>query len=566
MLIMGINSYFEHPSVALIEDGEVLFAAEDERFTGIKHGRRYTPFSSYLPVNAMHKGLAYIGRTAADLDEIAYSYHRWDHLKSLAGCLTGSRLSSLRDELSAFATLANLPHALRSGYEIPHRLRDRLRPEDLRGVPVREWRHHLSHAASAYYCSGWDNALVVVADGAGEKACTTVYEGRGKELRKITEEVLPNSLGHFYSFVTEHLGFEPFGDEFKVMGLAAYGEPRYKDVFDSIVRLGPQGRYTVDLRALRSLTAALGERRLPHQKIEQIHMDIARSAQARLEETLVHLVSHHARATGLRRLCLAGGTFLNCVANGRLAGLGLFDEIFVQPAASDAGTALGAAALSAIRRGGDAQLRYASFALGTSHDERSIAEAIDQSGAESEVLVEKDMVERLARRLADGDICAVFRGRMEFGPRALGMRSLLASPLDPTMRKRLNVVKGREQFRPVAPLVADEAFDRYFDGHRDPYMLFTTKVRPEARDLIPSAVHADDTARVQSVPRDHDPFLHAVLTEFGRITGHPVLINTSFNVRGRPIIESPQEALGCFFSSGIEAMVMENRFIERRSR
>lgn len=563
MLIMGINSYFEHPSVALIEDGKILFAAEDERFTGIKHGRRYTPFNSYLPVAAMHKALAYIERTVADVDEIAYSYHRWDHLRSLYGCLTGARLSSLRDELSAFASLANLRHALRSGYEIPHRYRDRLDLAALRKIPVREWQHHLSHAASAFFCSGWDKALVVVADGAGERACTSVYLGNGRRLDPVGEEVLPNSLGHFYSFVTEHLGFEPFGDEFKVMGLAAYGEPRFSDVFERIVKLAPQGRYTVDLNALQSLAGLLGPRRTQGQEIEQLHMDIAKSAQMRLEETLIHLVSHYARQTGARRLCLAGGTFLNCVANGKIAKLGLFDEIFVQPAASDAGTALGAASLSAIRKGGPAQLRYETAALGTEYDEDAIAAAVSHTDATPHKVGDEEMVRRLAERLAGGSICAVFRGRMEFGPRALGMRSLLASPLDPAMCKRLNVVKGREQFRPVAPLVTEEDFDRYFDGHQDPYMLFTCDVLPEARELIPSAVHADHTARVQVVRRAQDPFLHALLTEFGRLTGHPVLINTSFNVRGKPIIESPLEALGCFYTSEVGALALGNHLIEK---
>ncbi|MFE2141815.1 carbamoyltransferase [Streptomyces sp. NPDC059456] len=563
MLIMGINSYFEHPAVALVEDGEVLFAAEDERFTGIKHGRRYSPFSTYLPVAAMHKALAHTGRSASDITEIGYSYHRWDHVRSLHGCLTGRRLSSLRDELSAFAMLANLPHALRSGYDIPHRYRDRLPLEGVRRIPVREWRHHLSHAASAFHCSGWDNALVIVADGAGENACTSVYEGRGKNLRKMAEEVLPNSLGHFYSAVTEHLGFEPFSDEFKVMGLAAYGESRFSPVFDSIVRLRPGGRYTVDLKALRSLGRLLPPRRRHGEPVGQIHMDIAKSAQLCLERALIHVVTHFARTTGLRRLCLAGGTFLNCVANGRLAALGIFDEIFVQPAASDAGTALGAAALSAIRRGGPAQLHCPSMALGTDHDDGELANVIAQAGDTARTLDPAALAERLAVRLSEGTICAVFRGRMEFGPRALGMRSLLASPLDPGMRDRLNALKGREGFRPVAPIVTEEAFGRYFEGHRDPYMLFTSEVRAEEREKIPSAVHADGTARVQTVPRDRDPFLHSVLTAFERLTGHPVLINTSFNVRGKPIIESPVEALGCFHTSQIGALALGSHLLEK---
>jgi carbamoyltransferase len=564
MLILGINSYFEHPSVALVEDGRVLFAAEDERFTGIKHGRRYTPFSGYLPVAALYRALEHTGRHLGEVDEIGYSYHRWHHLRNLTGCLTGRRLSSLRDELSAFASLANLPHALRAGYDIPHRLRDRIPPEAFARIPFREWRHHLAHAASAFFCSGWDEALVVVADGAGEAECTSVYAGRGGTLRRLGGEQLPDSLGHFYSEVTAHLGFEPFADEFKVMGLAAYGEPVYQAEMAALVRLSPGGRYSVDPRGLRNLSRLLPGARQPGDPIGQAQMDVARSAQVRLEEALVHVVTHYAAVTGSRRLCLAGGTFLNCVANGRIAATGLFDEIFVQPASHDAGTALGAAALSGIRRGGPAQLDCPAYFLGTEYSPEAIGRVLADSGIEAPPgRDESERIDHLASRLAQDDICAVFRGRMEFGPRALGMRSLLASPLAAEMTARLNRVKGREQFRPVAPIVTTEAFADYFDGHCDPYMLFTTQVRPQARKLIPGAVHVDGTARVQAVSRDRDPFLHGLLNRFAELTGHPVLINTSFNVRGKPIIESPQDALACFHTSDIQCLMLGDRVLDK---
>lgn len=563
MIILGINSYFEHPSVAILRDGELLFAAEDERFTGIKHGRRYTPYSGYLPVDAIYRGLRATGLTIADIDEIGYSYHRWDHLKSLWGCISGRRFSSLGEELKAFETLAFLPRALRSGYEVPHRYRDLIDPAALSRIPFREWNHHLSHAASAFHCSGWDEALTIVSDGAGENACTSVYVGRGRELELVAEQVLPNSLGHFYSAVTQHLGFEPFADEFKVMGLAAYGEPRFAETFRRILRLEDGGLYSVDMAALRDLDSVLPPARVHGAPIEQLHMDIARSAQQRLEDALIHVVSHFARTTGQRRLCLAGGTFLNCVANGKIARLGLFDDIFVQPAASDAGTAVGAAALSALRRGGPAQLRVDSYGLGTAYSDDQIATTLQQAAIESVHLDDADMTERLVGRLVDDRIVAVFRGRMEFGPRALGMRSLLASPLHQDMTKRLNTVKGREGFRPVAPLVTAEAFDTYFDGQSDPYMLFTSIVREEYRDLIPSAVHADGTARVQTVHREADPFLHGVLSAFGESTGHPVLINTSFNVRGKPIVESPADALGCFYTSDVDSLALGGHLVTK---
>jgi carbamoyltransferase len=563
VLILGINSYFEHPAVALIEDGSVLFAAEEERFTGIKHGRRYSPFSGFLPINSIYRALEYTGRRASDVTEIAYSYHRWQHLRSLHGCLTGRRLSSLRDELSAFASLANLPHALRSGYDIPHRYRTLMPPEEFAATPFREWPHHLAHAASAFFCSGWDKALVVVADGAGENACTSVYEGTGSSLRRLGEEVLPNSLGHFYSAVTQHLGFEPFGDEFKVMGLAAYGEPRYEREVGGAIILLNDGRYTVDLAALQAFPRTLPGRRSPVEPVTQVQMDIAKSAQVRLEQALMHVIGHYRQTTGLRRLCLAGGTFLNCVANGKIAATGWFDEIFVQPAASDAGTAMGAAALSTIRRGGPAQLSYSSFSLGTDYASAKLDAVLSASGTSAEKVSPDAAIDRVADSLARGDVCAVFRGRMEFGPRALGMRSLLASPLDPGMRDRLNRTKGREGFRPVAPIVTAAGFDRYFDGHRDPYMLFTSKVRPEVAEEVPSAVHVDGTARVQTVGPDDDPFLHELLSAFGQRTGHPMLINTSFNTRGKPIVEDPAEALACFLANDVQVLLLGDFLVEK---
>ncbi|KRV46481.1 hypothetical protein AQ490_11320 [Wenjunlia vitaminophila] len=563
MIILGVNSYFEHPSVALVRDGELLFAAEDERFTGIKHGRRYSPYHSYLPIDAAYRALDHTGISFHDIDEIAYSYHRWRHLRSLWGCLTGRRLSTLREELAAFAGLACLPAALRSGYDVPQRYRHLMRPEDIRGVPFREWPHHLTHAASAFFCSGWDEALTIVCDGAGENACTSVFVGRGRRLRTVAEQVVPDSLGLFYSLVTRHLGFEPFADEFKVMGLAAYGEPRFADEFARVLPLLPDGRYRLDLRRLRALDRRVAPARSPGAPLERVHRDIARSAQQRLEEALEHIVTHYARTTGLRRLCLAGGTFLNCVANGRIAALGLFDDVFVQPAASDAGTAVGAASLSAIRRGAPAQLSYDSFCLGTAHPDRAVEAAFTQAGLEAQWLTEAEVTERLADRLARGRIAAVFRGRMEFGPRALGNRSLLAAASDPGMRDRLNRVKGREDFRPVAPIVPWEAFDDYFSGHPDPYMLFTGSAKDKAKERTPAAVHVDGTARVQAVRAEREPFLHRLLCRFADRSGDPVLINTSFNVRGKPIVESPQEALACFLGSEVDCLSMGGWFYEK---
>jgi carbamoyltransferase len=562
--VLGVNSFFEHPAAALVVDGQLLFAAEDERFTGVKHGRRYSPHRTYVPVDAIAAALRFAGMTAADLDEIASSYSRWRHLHSLGGCLTGRRISPLRDELAAFGSLVNWGAALRTGYEIPERHRDVLDPAALGRVHRREWDHHLSHAASAFYCSSFPEALTVVSDGAGEADSLSVFHARGRHLRRIARMRIPHSLGLFYSHVTRHLGFEPFSDEYKVMGLAAYGEPRYADALASALTLR-DGGYALDLDRLGAQCARVAARRRAHEPLEQVHRDLARSAQARLETVLEHVVRHYARATGAKRLCLAGGTFLNCVANGRIAQLGLFDEIYVQPAASDAGTAIGAAGLSSVRGGGPAQLGVASMALGTAHEDDAVARVLDAASVAYKRLAEDTLREHLTRHLARGHVCAVFRGRMEFGPRALGMRSLLASPREAAMRDRLNRIKGREGFRPVAPLVAAERFGRYFDGHANRYMLFTARVRPEMREAIPAAVHVDGTARVQAVAAEHDPFLHGLLGACEREIGHPVLINTSLNTRGKPIVETPHEALACYLTTDVDCMAIGSFLLEKRA-
>lgn len=563
MTILGINSYFEHPAAALIKDGEVVYAVEDERFTGIKHGRKYSPYSTYLPINAIYRALHDTGTTVDELTSIAYSYERWTHLTSLWGCLTGHRFSSLREELTAFFSLTNVRRAMRSGYEIPERYRTVLDPAALGRVPFREWRHHLSHAASAFYCSGWPEALVAVADGAGERATTSVYVGKGRRLTRIGGTNLPHSLGITYSMMTRHLGFEPFSDEFKVMGLAAYGEPRYLKECQALLTLTKGGGYHVDTAAVRDLARLFGRARDPREELEQRHMDVAASIQQRLEEALVHVVKHHLRGTGLRRLCLAGGTFLNCVANGKLARLPEVEEVFVQPASHDAGTALGAAALSWVSQGGTPRLRFPTAALGTGYSDEECARACRRMGVAVRRVPDSALLDELAKRLEEGEIGAVFRGRMEFGPRALGMRSILASPVDPHMRERLNDLKGREGFRPVAPMIKAEAFDAYFDGYADPYMLFTSKARDKARVEAPGAIHVDGSARVQTVWPTRDPWLHELLTRFADRTSVPILINTSLNLRGRPIAESPSDALACLFTSTMDFLVLGNLVVDK---
>jgi len=565
MKVLGINTFFEHPSVALVCDGELAFALEDERLTRIKHGKRYTPYRTYVPFDSICAALRFQGLRAVDLDEVACSYNRWRHLASLWGCFFRRRLSSFQEERTAFRSVSNTRRALIGGHEIPHAFRNVLAAGDFAQVAYREWDHHLAHAASAFFCSGFKEALVVVVDGSGENACTSIYVGRGHKLKRILQIPLPHSLGFFYTFITRHLGFEPFSDEYKVMGLAAYGEPRFAKAMAEIIKLESHGRYRLDLGRLQHLADILGPARGTDEPLNQAYKDIAKSAQSILENALEHVISHHLAATGLRRLCLAGGTFLNCVANQRLARLSPVSDLFVQPASHDAGTAIGAAALSSIARGGNPQLRYGSMFLGTSWSTAQTEGVLRQAGAHYVRLAEAESISRLADLLAKDRVVALFRGRMEFGPRALGNRSILASPCSARTREKLNDIKGREQFRPLAPIVTADAFGDFFEGVPSRYMMLTATVREQARKRVPAVVHADGTARVQVIRPEEDLFLYRLLQTFEERVGVPVLINTSLNVRGKPIDESPHDALVSFYSAGLDAMLLNGFLVERES-
>lgn len=564
MNVLGINSFFEHPAVALATDGKLAFALEDERLTRVKHGKGYTPYKTYLPIDSIYSALRFADLKLADIDEIAYSYDRWKHLASLWGCFTGHRLSSFHEEIAAFRSVSNLQAAGAGGFEIPRRYRDRIDPNDFRKVAFRAWDHHLSHAASAFFCSGYDKALVLVADGSGENACTSVYVGTGKHLKKIRQISLPHSLGFFYSFITEHLGFEPFSDEYKVMGLAAYGEDRYAAQMGAILSIHSDGGYRIDRSRLHALSREIGPARHHGEPLTQQHKDIAKSAQLRLEQAVEALTLAALHETGLNKICAAGGTFLNILVNSRLAALPQVSDMFVQPAAHDAGTAIGAAALSNIRRGGQPQLTYSSMFLGTEASDAEVERHLKVSNVAYRVMT--DAPAQIAELLHRENIVALYRSRMEFGPRALGNRSLLASPVSARTRAKLNDLKVREQFRPLAPLILSERFDEFFEGPKNRYMMFTVNVRDDVKARIPAVTHADGTARAQVIYREDDPFLHDLLVQFERREGVPILINTSLNVRGKPIDESPFDAMASFFTSGIDYLVMGKYLVEHPAR
>jgi carbamoyltransferase len=327
---------------------------------------------------------------------------------------------------------------------------------------------------------------------------------------------------------------------------------------NNILMIGAGPHYRINLQRLMNLTPLLGEPRQPNSDLSEKHFDIAASLQCQLETAIEKIIVYYARTTGLRNICLAGGTFLNVVANAKIAATGCFDDVFIQPASHDAGTSLGAAMLSSRRRDGPCRFPMSSVALGTFYSSAQIERTLQQSGVMYQKLEDADLIDFLALMLAEKRVCGLFRGRIEFGPRALGMRSLLANPMDEKMLEHINSLKGREQFRPLAPMVTEESFSKYFEGVQNRYMLFTVDVRDEMRTVIPAVTHIDGSSRTQVVREREDPFMHKLLNRFADHTGVPVLINTSLNIRGKPIVEHPTDALALLYTSGLDVLALEN--------
>ena len=544
MKILGINAVFHDPAAALVVDGRIVAAAEEERFTRRKHGKRPVPFSTWeLPEQAASWCLEEAGLRPADLDAVAYSYD-----PALAPQaerdVTAGGWEGLR---TLFVTRA--PLFLRSA--LPG-----LDAGRVRFVP-----HHLAHAASACLAAPHETSAVMVLDGRGERASYLAAHACGGSLEVLATQDLPDSLGLLYEDVTEHLGFLRSSDEYKVMALAAYGEPAHLPLMREAVRTTETGFRTepVDWAALAPRIEPGAE----DGRWRREHADLAASVQARIEEVLLELAGRLHRQTGERVLTMAGGVALNCVANAVLAGAGPFDDVWVQPASGDAGTALGAALLVA-GESGDRVEPMTTAALGRGFGERQIRDSLERARVPFEQ--PPDLAAAVADVLASDGVVAWFQGRAEFGPRALGHRSLLANPARAENLRRLNDVKGREQFRPIAPMVTDERAPDIFEGQLpSPYMLFTHRVRPAWRDRIPAVVHVDGSARTQTVDRDREPLLGRLLDAFERRTGVPVLVNTSLNTAGRPMVDSPRDALECFGSTPVDALAVGPYLVRRRA-
>jgi carbamoyltransferase len=569
MYTLGINAAFHDCSACLVRDGVVLAAAEEERFTRIKHGKRPVPFTVWqLPFHAIASCLEQAGIRLRDVDHVAYAYDPWLRLgpegarQAIELPLEPSRgEGGSAWETLGLAYVVNAPRQLADG--APHHLRHLFAGISHDG-PF-QWHfvdHHRAHEASACLAGPFDDCAVLVMDGRGECACTSYGVYRNGRYARIGQVDFPHSLGLLYEDVTAHLGFLHSSDEYKVMALASYGRPAFAAALRDQVRYRGGGQYEV---ARASWPEVLGPPRLRGAPLEQRHMDIARSLQLVLEETVAQMVQWLQAETGATRLAMAGGVALNCVLNARLRESGPFADIWVQPAAGDAGTALGAALwVDAEKRGGTTRRWNMDHAfLGPAFDD----EAIEQLLRESKLAYRRppDIVDACAGLLAQDRVLGWFQGRMEFGPRALGARSILASPLHADMQERLNQIKDREDFRPVAPAVPEEACaDWFVDGRPSPFMLFVDRVRPDKAALIPAVRHVDGTARVQTVSRGQHPAFHALLSAFGERTGVPVLVNTSFNTRGEPIVCTPRDALESFCTTALDALAIGPFLLEKQ--
>lgn len=590
--ILGLSAYYHDSAAALVVDGQVVAAAQEERFTRKKH-------DSNFPNHAIAYCLAEAGLTLADIDQVAF-YDK-PFLK----------FERLMETYAAFA-----PRGFRSfSMAIPVWLKEKLFQKKLLRDEFREIdknfdpskllfaEHHQSHAASAFFPSPFEEAVVLTADGVGEWATTSAAIGHGNTLETVKEIHFPHSLGLLYSAFTYYTGFKVNSGEYKVMGLAPYGEPRFKDlILDKVMDLKEDGSFRLDLQYFDYCTGLtmtndkfaelFGEPvRGAEALLTPFHMDVAASVQAVTEEVMLRLTRSLAKETGIENLCLAGGVALNCVANGEILRDGAFKNIWIQPAAGDAGGSVGAA-LAAYhqhleqprRLNGALDAMHGSY-LGPSYEQSDIESRLTTAGARFESLDDAALIARTADALADELAIGWFQGRMEFGPRALGNRSIIGDPRSPSMQKTLNLrVKYRESFRPFAPSVLREDVSDWFEMEFDsPYMLLVAGVKEErrremtddqkalfgidklniARSDIPAVTHVDYSARVQTVHEETNPRYHALISAFKERTGCPVVVNTSFNVRGEPIVCTPEDAFRCFMGSDIEVLVVGNCFLRK---
>jgi carbamoyltransferase len=593
MRIIGLSAFYHDSAAALVVDGEIVAAAQEERFTRKKHDSRF-------PQHALGYCLEEGGIGLGEVDYVAFYDKPFLKFERLLETYLAFAPRGFRSFRMA------IPLWLKEKLFQKQLLRDELRAFD----PDFDWEakllfteHHQSHAASAFFPSLFDEAVILTMDGVGEWATTSVGFGRGNHLEMRKELHFPHSLGLLYSAFTYYTGFKVNSGEYKVMGLAPYGEPKFTNlIFDKLIDLKPDGTFRLDqsyfdyctgLRMTNDKFDSLfgGPARNPDELLNQRHMDLAASIQAVTEEIVLRLTRSIAADTGAENLCLAGGVALNCVANGKVLRDGKFTKIWIQPAAGDAGGALGAALAAYYLHKGqprrlDNELDGMNGAyLGPAYDDDESARHLEQAGACFDRLDGDQAIERAASDLADGKALGWFQGRMEFGPRALGNRSIIADARSSSMQSALNLkIKYRESFRPFAPAVLREDLSEWFElDVESPYMLLVADVSERRRRAmtaqeqalfgidklnvprseIPAVTHVDYSARIQTVHAETNPRFHALLSAFKRKTGCPVLVNTSFNVRGEPIVRTPEEAFRCFMGTELEVLVVGGLYLQK---
>jgi carbamoyltransferase len=558
MISIGINYSQMHDSSACIaRDGEVLFAVAEERLSRVKHDPRF-------PSLAIQSCLDFAGAKPGDVDFVCqgWSPPRALFLHDMKNYATGRQRTDLNGIFNSTRSFLSMWH--QRGGENSFRQSFKDSKAQFRFVD-----HHLAHAISAYAYSGFDDAAVLVLDGRGAWEATSLWHGRNGRLEHKWTIPWPNSLGLFYAKFTQYLGFTPYSDEWKVMGLAPYGVPGV-DLSEFIrpnenpYRVATKFLIAKDSAPLALIEARMGPGRIPEAELETRHKNIAYAVQDMCEQAMMTLAKTALAQTGSRNLCLAGGVALNSKANGKIHASGIADGIFVQPAASDDGVCLGAVLAPYLDNGGKLPVRKMRHAyLGNECSDAEIEKALQTYKIRATRVADPAAV--AAEMLSKGKILGWVQGRMEFGPRALGSRSILADPRDPEMTAKVNnAVKFREWWRPFAPSMLSEIAGEYIESATDsPFMILTAQVRPEKRRVIPAVTHVDGSARPQTVEREVNPLYWQLIYEFGQRTGVPVVMNTSFNLRGEPIVSSPTDAIRTFFSSGMDALIIGSFVVEK---
>jgi carbamoyltransferase len=582
MNILGINAYHGNASAALVSDGELVAAVEEERFNRVK-------YAAGFPSAAIQYCLKEAGITLAEIDHVAVPRNPYARL--------GTKLwyalrmpSFARERVRVIAKFTGIPAALGAAFDSdPAKIKAKFHRVE----------HHQAHLASSFFVSPFDDAALLSADGLGDFASSMWGVGRGNRMEIDNSIAFPHSLGLYYSAVTQYLGFLKFGDEYKVMGLAAYGSPENMEAFRDILRFSPNGgefgfrlglayftHHTTgpDMSWAASdqtpvlgklFSEAMGKRlggpaRLPGEPLEQRHHNLAAALQARLEEVYLGMLTKLSRKSGLKAVCLSGGVAFNCVANGKIFDQTPFEKVYVHPAAGDAGLAVGAAFYvwhQLLGKPRSFVMEHAYWGPGYSGEEIRAAiqgSAVSTGGFTLEELPEPELLQRTARIIAEGKILGWYQGRAEWGPRALGNRSIVADPRRPEMKEILNErIKHREIFRPFAPsILAEKTGEWFLQSQPSPFMTLAYSVRPEKRDKIPAPTHVDGSGRLQTVTREANARYHALISEFERQTGVPVVLNTSFN-DNEPIVCRPAEALDCFLRTKMDALVLGNFLITR---